>query len=121
MAKVTKEEIIETLKEMTLLEINDLIKSVESEFGVSASAPVAAAAAPVAAAEPTEVTVYLKNAGAQKVAIIKLFREVTGLGLMEAKTAVEKGGAAIKESIAPAEAKELAKKFTDAGAEVEIK
>ncbi|MDR2568150.1 MAG: 50S ribosomal protein L7/L12 [Mycoplasmataceae bacterium] len=120
MAKLTNKEIIASLKEMTLLEINDLIKEVESEFGVSASAPVAAAAAPVAAAAPTEASVVLLEAGANKVAIIKLFREATGLGLMEAKTAVEKGNSVIKENLPIAEAEAVKKQFEDQGAKVKL-
>ena len=121
MAKVTKEQIIETLKEMTLLEISDLVKEIETAFGVSAAAPVAVAAGPAAAeAAPTSVTISLTDAGASKVAVIKLFREVTGLGLMEAKGAVEKTPATIKENIKPEEAEELKKKFEAAGAKVKI-
>ncbi|MDE7434067.1 MAG: 50S ribosomal protein L7/L12 [Mycoplasmoidaceae bacterium] len=121
MAKVTKEQIIETLKEMTLLEISDLVKEIETAFGVSAAAPVAVAAGPAAAeATPTSVTISLTDAGASKVAVIKLFREVTGLGLMEAKGAVEKTPATIKENIKPEEAEELKKKFEAAGAKVKI-
>ncbi|MDR3163754.1 MAG: 50S ribosomal protein L7/L12 [Mycoplasmataceae bacterium] len=121
MAKLTKEQIIESLKEMTLIEINDLVKAVETTFGVSAAAPVAAAAVAAGPAEaPTSVTISLVDAGAQKVAVIKTFREATGLGLMEAKTAVEKVPAVIKENIKPEEANELKKKFEAAGAKVKI-
>ncbi|MDR3329798.1 MAG: 50S ribosomal protein L7/L12 [Mycoplasmataceae bacterium] len=121
MAKLTKEQIIETLKEMTLLEINDLVKAIETSFGVSASAPVAAATGPAVAAEaPTSVTISLIDAGAQKVAVIKAYREITGLGLMEAKGAVEKTPAVIKDNIKPEEAEEIKKKFEAAGAKVKI-
>ncbi|MDR0857106.1 MAG: 50S ribosomal protein L7/L12 [Mycoplasmataceae bacterium] len=122
MAKISKEEIIQSLKEMTLLEINDLIKEIESAFGVSAAAPVAAAAAgPAVAAEaPTSVTITLVEAGPQKVAVIKLYREATGLGLMEAKTAVEKGGSVIKDNIKPEEANAIKATFEAAGAKVKI-
>ena len=106
MAKLTKEEIISTLKEMTLLEVNDLVKAIETEFGVSAAAPVAAAAAPAAAEAPTSVNLILTDAGAQKVAVIKVYREITGVGLMEAKAAVEKCPAKVKENIKPEEAEE---------------
>ena len=83
MAKLTNEQIIESLKEMTLLEINDLIKAIETEFGVSAAAPVAVAAAGAAASEaPTDFNIVLADAGANKVGVIKLIREITGLGLM---------------------------------------
>jgi len=108
---------------MSLLEVNELVKAIEEAFGVSAAAPVAAAgaAAPAAAAAPTEVSVILDNCGAQKIAVIKLYREYTGLGLMEAKTAVEKGGVSVKDNLKPAEAQEIAKKFQDVGATVSIK
>lgn len=119
MAKLTKEDIVASLKEMTLLEINDLVKAIETEFGVSAAAPVAAAAAAKTEA-PTSVNVSLIDAGAQKVATIKAFREATGVGLMEAKNAVEKLPAKIKENIKPEEAEELKKKFEAIGAKVKI-
>ena len=124
MAKLTKEDIISSLKEMSLLEINELIKAVETEFGVSAAAPVAAA--PVAgdapAAEgPTEVTLTLKSAGAAKVAVIKAVQAITGLGLMDAKKLVDAVPSKIKEKISPAEAEEHKKALVAAGAEVEIK
>jgi large subunit ribosomal protein L7/L12 len=121
MAKVTKEQIIESLKEMTLLEINDLVKEIETAFGVTAAAPVATAAAAAGPVEaPTSVTISLVDAGAQKVAVIKTFREATGLGLMEAKGAVEKTPAVIKENIKPEEAEEIKKKFEAVGAKVKI-
>jgi large subunit ribosomal protein L7/L12 len=121
MAKINKEQIIESLKEMTLLEINELITDIEKTFGVSASMPTAAATNSSnnsAAEAPTSVSLILTDAGANKIAIIKLFREITGLGLIEAKTAVEKLPVAIKENIKPEEAKELAKKFEEAGGKV---
>ncbi|MDR2636404.1 MAG: 50S ribosomal protein L7/L12 [Mycoplasmataceae bacterium] len=121
MAKITKEQLIESLKEMTLLEINDLVKGIETEFGVSAAAPVAAVAGPaVAVAAPTSVTATLVEAGAQKIAIIKLYREYTNLGLMEAKTNVEKGNVVIKDGIKPEEANDIKKKFEEAGAKVKV-
>jgi large subunit ribosomal protein L7/L12 len=120
MAKITKEQLIESLKEMTLLEINDLVKGIEEAFGVSAAAPVAAAAGPVAAAAPTSVSAILVEAGAQKIAIIKLFREYTNLGLMEAKTSVEKGNVVIKDGIKPEEANEIKAKFEASGAKVKV-
>lgn len=120
MAKLSKEEIISSLKEMTLLEINDLIKAIETEFGVSAAAPVAAAATAAKAETPTSVKITLTEAGAQKVAVIKAYREATGVGLMEAKTAVEKVPAKIKEGLKPEEAEELKKKFEAVGAKVKI-
>lgn len=120
MAKLSEEEIISSLKEMTLLEINDLIKAIETEFSVSAAAPVAAAATSAKAEAPTSVKITLIEAGAQKVAVIKAYREATGVGLMEAKTAVEKVPAKIKEGLKPEEAEELKKKFEAVGAKVKI-
>lgn len=122
MAKVTKEQIIETLKEMSMLEINDLIKDIETEFGVSAAAPVAVAGAAAGAADaPTEVNLVLVDGGSNKVAVIKLIREITGQGLMEAKAMSEKAGSVIKEGLKTEEANELKKKFEEAGAKVELK
>ena len=123
MAKLSKEDIIASLKEMTLLEINDLVKAVETEFGVTAAAPVAAAAAaPAEAAEaPSEVNVILKAVGAQKVAVIKAVQAITGLGLMDAKKLVDGAPATIKEKVSPVEAEEHKKALVAAGAEVEIK
>lgn len=122
MAKLTKEDIIASLKEMTLLEINDLVKAVETEFGVTAAAPVAAAAAPAEAAEaPSEVSVILKAVGAQKVAVIKAVQAITGLGLMDAKKLVDGAPSKIKEKVSPVEAEEHKKALVAAGAEVEIK
>lgn len=119
MAKLKNEDIIASLKEMSLLEINDLVKAIETEFGVSAAAPVAAAAAP-AEEKPTSVTISLVDAGAQKVACIKAYREATGVGLMEAKNAVENLPAKIKEAIKPEEAEEIKKAFDAIGAKVKI-
>lgn len=123
MAKLTKEEIIASLKEFTLVELNDLIKAIEEEFGVSAT--VVAASAPAAneaaSAAPTEVTVVLKDAGAQKINVIKVIREITGLGLMDAKKAAENTPTNLKENVPVAEAEELKKKLTEAGATVELK
>ena len=118
MAKLTNAEIIESLKEMTILELNELVKAIEEEFGVTAAAPVAAAAPAEAAAPtgPTEVSVFLKEVG-----VIKVVREITGLGLVEAKGLVDKCPSAIKENIKPEEAEEIKKKLMDAGASVEIK
>ena len=123
MAKLTSKQIIESLKEMTLLEINDLIKEIETEFGVSAAAPVAVAAAGAAAASeaPSEFNVVLVDAGANKVGVIKLIRELTGLGLMDAKAASEKSGSVIKESVKAEEAQTIKKQFEDLGAKVELK
>ncbi len=125
MAKITNEEIIASLKEMTILELNELVKAIEAEFGVTAAAPVAtAAAAPVeeeAAKGPIEVSIFLTNAGQTKVAVIKVVQAVTGLGLLDAKKMVDKVPVAIKEKITPAEADEIKAKLIDAGAEVEVK
>lgn len=117
MAKLTKEQFIESLKEMTIVEINDVIKAIEEAFGVSAAA---AAAAPAAAA-PTEATVVLVSAGDKKVEVIKLVREVTGLGLMDAKKAVDTPPATIKENMNIEEAKALKAKFEAVGAKVDLK
>jgi len=126
MAKLTKEEIIASLKEMTVLELNDLVKAVETEFGVTAAAPVAAAAAAPAADEggaaaPAEVSLFLKAAGAQKVAVIKAVQAITGLGLMDAKKLVDAAPSAVKEHISPVEAEEHKKALEAAGATVEVK
>ena len=124
MAKLTNEEIIASLKEMTLLELNDLVKAIEEEFGVTAAAPVAVAAAPAeeaAATGPTEVTVTLKSFGANKVAVIKAVQAITGLGLIDAKKLVDACPAPIKEKISPEEANALKETLVAAGAEVEVK
>ena len=125
MAKLTNEEIIAALKEMTVVELNELVKAVEAEFGVTAAAPVAAAAAPVEeegpAAGPTEVSLFLKGAGMSKVQVIKAVQAITGLGLMDAKKLVDAAPVAVKEHISPVEAEEHKKALEAAGAEVEIK
>lgn len=124
MAKLTKEEIISSLKEMTVLELNELVKAVEEEFGVTAAAPVAVAAAPAeeeAAKGPTEVSLFLKSAGASKVQVIKAVQAITGLGLMDAKKMVDAAPVAVKEHISPVEAEEHKKALEAAGAEVEVK
>ncbi len=125
MAKLTKEEIIASLKEMTVLELNELVKAVEEEFGVTAAAPVATGAAPaeeeVVAAGPTEVNLVLKSAGQSKVQVIKAVQAITGLGLMDAKKLVDGAPCNIKEKISPVEAEEFKKTLTEAGAEVEVK
>ena len=123
MAKLTKEEFISSLKEMTLLEVKELVDAMKEEFGVDPSA-VAVAAAPVAAAAaddtPSTLTVVLKNAGAAKINVIKIIRDVTGLGLKEAKDVADNGGN-VKENIPADEANELKAKLEEAGAEVELK
>ena len=122
MAKITCEEILAFLEEATILEINEVVKAIEEKFGVTAAAPVAvAAAAEVVDAGPTEVSVILKDHGASKVGVIKVVREITGLGLVDAKNLVDKLPSTIKENIKPEEAEEIKTKLTDAGALVEIK
>ncbi|MDD5979526.1 MAG: 50S ribosomal protein L7/L12 [bacterium] len=121
MAKITKDEFISSLKEMTLLEVKELVDAMKEEFGVDPTS--VAVAAPVAAAEveegPKTKTVVLKNAGAAKINVIKLIREITGLGLKEAKDIADAGGN-VKENIPAAEAEELKAKLEEAGAEVEL-
>ena len=118
-------QILELVKDLTILELADLVKALEEEFGVSA-APVAVAAAPGAAAaapveEKTEFDVILKAAGANKLAVIKVAREITGLGLKDAKDLVEGAPKTIKEAVAKEEAEKIAEQLKAAGAEVEIK
>ena len=125
MAKLTQEEIIAALKEMTVVELNELVKAVEAEFGVTAAAPVAAAAAPAEeegpAAGPTEVALFLKAPGMSKVQVIKAVQAITGLSLMDAKKLVDSAPVAIKEHISPVEAEEHKKALEAAGGECEIK
>ena len=121
---MTKEEIMEAIENMTVLELADLVKAMEEKFGVSAAAPVAVAAAPAAgaaAAEKTEFDVVLKDAGASKINVIKVVRELTGLGLKEAKAAVDAAPNAIKEHVAKADAEAMKAKLEEAGATVELK
>ena len=117
-------QILDLVKGLTILELADLVKALEEEFGVSA-APVAVAAAPGAAAAPveekTEFDVVLKAAGANKLAVIKVAREITGLGLKDAKDLVEAAPKTIKEGIAKDEADKIAEQLKAAGAEVEVK
>ncbi|MBS3991408.1 MAG: 50S ribosomal protein L7/L12 [Erysipelothrix sp.] len=123
MAKLTATQVIESLKEMTILELNDLVKAIEEEFGVTAAAPasaVAAVAAPVEE-EVKDVSVILKEVGPSKVGVIKVVREITGLGLVEAKGLVDKAPIAIKENLKPEAADEIKAKLVEAGATVEIK
>jgi len=124
MAKLTKEEIMESLKEMTVLELKDLVDAMKEEFGVDPSAVVAAAPAAggAAAAEegPAEVDIVLKEAGANKLAVIKIIREITGLGLKEAKDIADKGGV-VKEKVNADEANKLKAKLEEAGATIELK
>ncbi|WP_113608440.1 50S ribosomal protein L7/L12 [Staphylococcus aureus] len=120
---MTKEQIIEAVKSMTVLELNDLVKAIEEEFGVTAAAPVAVAggAAGEAAAEKTEFDLILAGAGAQKIKVIKVVREITGLGLKEAKELVDNTPKPLKEGIAKEEAEELKAKLEEVGAAVEVK
>ena len=122
MAKLTHEDILAYLEEATILELNELVKAIEEKFGVTAAAPVAvAAAAPEAAAGPSEVTVTLTDVGGTKVAVIKAVREITGLGLVDAKGLVDKAPSVIKEKVSADEAKEIKEKLEAAGATVEVK
>ena len=121
MAKFTKDEFISGLKEMTILEVKELVDAMKEEFGVDPSA-VAVAAAPAAAVEegPSTVNVTLTAAGANKLAVIKLIKEITGLGLGESKALADNGGV-IKENVSTDEAKEMKAKFEEAGATIELK
>ena len=122
MADVTK--ILDEIKELTLLEVNDLVKALEDEFGVSAAAPVmvaGAAGGAAAAEEKTEFDVVLASAGAQKIKVIKVVREITGLGLTEAKAMVDGAPKTVKEAAAKEEAEEIKTKLEEVGATVELK
>ena len=127
MAKMTKDELVNAIAELTVLELSELVKAIEEKFGVKAAAPavaVAAAAAPAAAAaeEKDEFNVVLTAVdAAKKIGVIKVVREITGLGLKEAKDLVEGAPKAVKENVAKAEAEELKKKLTEAGGTVELK
>lgn len=122
MAKINTADIIASLKEMTILELNDLVKAIEEEFGVSAAAPVVAGGQGGQEAEgPTEFDVVLMSAGNSKIAVIKAVRELTGLGLKEAKALVDKAPQAIKEKVSEDEAKTVKDKLEEAGASVELK
>ena len=124
MAKLTTAEFIEAIKELSVLELNELVKACEEEFGVSAAAGVVVAAAGGAAAaeeEKTEFDVILVEAGAGKMGVIKLVKEITGLGLKEAKAIVDGAPKAVKEKASKAEAEDIKKKLEDAGAKVEVK
>ena len=123
---MTKEEIMQAIENMTVLELSELVKAMEEKFGVSAAAPVAVAAAGGAAAgaaaeEKTEFDVILKEAGAGKINVIKVVREATGLGFKEAKGVVDGAPAPVKEKIAKADADALKAKLEEAGATVEVK
>ena len=120
MAKLNKEDFISALKEMTILEVKELVDAMKEEFGVDPMA-VAVAAAPAVAAEegPKTRTVVLKSAGGNKIAVIKIIKEITGLGLVEAKAVADNGGN-IKENIPAEEAEAIKTQLTEAGAEVEL-
>lgn len=128
MAKLSTAELVAAVKELTVLELNELVKAIEKEFGVTAAAPVAAAGAAAAApaqeeakAAPTEVSVIITNVGTNKVPVLKVVQTVTGLGLLDAKKLVDAVPAKIKEKISPAEADGIKAKLVEAGATVEIK
>ncbi len=123
MAKINHEDILAYLEEASILELNDLVKAIEEKFGVTAAAPVAVAAAPAEAADqgPTSVSVILTAYGDSKTAVIKVVKEITGLGLVEAKGVVDKCPSPIKENISVEEAEEIKKKLVDAGATVDVK
>lgn len=122
MAKITHEDILAFLEEATILELNDLVTAIEEKFGVTAAAPVAAAApAEEANNEPTEVTVVITDAGASKVQVIKAVREITGLGLIDAKKLVDATPATVKENVSPEEGNKIKDALVAAGATVEIK
>ncbi|KAB7704598.1 50S ribosomal protein L7/L12 [Bacillus aerolatus] len=121
---MTKEQIIDAIKEMSVLDLNDLVKAIEEEFGVTAAAPVAVAggaAGGEAAAEQTEFDVVLTEAGAQKIKVIKVVREITGLGLKEAKELVDNTPKPVKEAASKEEAEEIKAKLEEVGAGVEVK
>src|SRR5699024_1970132 len=122
---MTQQDIIDTVKEMTVLELNDLVKAIEEEFGVTAAAPVAAAGGAAAggeeAEEQTEFDVVLEDAGASKIKVVKAVREITGLGLKDAKDLTDAAPKAIKEGVDKEEAEEIKAKLEEAGAKVEVK
>lgn len=128
MADITKDQVVDFISNMTVLELSEFIKELEEKFGVSAAAPVAAVAAMPGAAggeaaeeEKTEFDVILKGVGGNKIAVIKAVRALTGLGLKEAKAKVDEAPAAIKEGVEKAEAEEALKQLEEAGAEAEMK
>ncbi len=125
---MNKDQIMEAIEQMTVLELSELVKALEEEFGVSAAAPVAVAAAPAAAGEAgaaaeekTEFDAILKDVGGEKIKVIKAVREVTGLGLKEAKEMVEAAPKAVKEGVSKEEAEKIKEKFAEVGATIEIK
>ncbi len=119
---MNKEQILEAIKAMTVLELNDLVKAIEEEFGVTAAAPVAVVAGGAAAAEEkTEFDVVLASAGAEKIKVIKVVREITGLGLKEAKEVVDNAPKALKEGVSKEEAEAIKAQLEEVGAAVEVK
>ena len=124
---MTKEQIMEAIEKMTVLELSELVKALEDKFGVTAAAPMAmamapaAAAAPAAAEEQTEFDVILTNPGAGKINVIKVVREITGLGLKEAKDLVDGAPKPVKEKISKADAEAIKAKLVEAGASVDVK
>ena len=123
---LSKDDILNAISEMSVMDLVDLIKAIEDKFGVSAAAPVAVAAGPAAAAAPaaeeqTEFNIVLTGAGANKVSVIKVVRELTGLGLKEAKAVVDGAPSSVKEGVSKAEADDAKKKLEEAGATVELK
>jgi large subunit ribosomal protein L7/L12 len=122
---ITKEQVVEFIEKMTVLELAELVKELEAKFGVSAAAPAAAAAAPVAAAaaveEKDEFDVILLDSGEKKINVIKVVRAVTGLGLKEAKDLVDGAPQTVKSAVSKTEAAELKKQLEEAGAKVELK
>ena len=122
---MTNQEILDAIKTKTVVELNELVKMIEEEFGVSAAAAVVAGPAAggeaAAAEEKSEFNVILKDAGANKIAVIKVVREITGLGLVDAKNLVETAGATIKENVPTEQAKEIEAKLKEAGATIELK
>ncbi|MDR2399229.1 MAG: 50S ribosomal protein L7/L12 [Endomicrobium sp.] len=127
MAELSKDQLIEAISSLSVIELSELVKALEEKFGVSAAAPVAVAAAPAAggaapaAEEKLEFNVVLASAGASKINVIKVVREVTGLGLKEAKDLVDGSPKTLKENVAKTEAEEIKKKLAEAGATVELK
>lgn len=129
MAQVSREDVLNYLEKATMLEISELIKEIESKFGVTAAAPVAVAAAPAAggaaavetAEEKTEFTVVLKSAGEKKIQVIKVVRSLTNLGLKEAKDLVDNAPNTIKDGVSKAEAEDIKKQIEEAGGTIEIK
>lgn len=124
MAAITKEQVVEFIENMTVLEMSEFVKELEEKFGVSAAAPVAVAAAPVAAEaaeEKDEFDVILASVGDKKINVIKVVRAITGLGLKEAKDLVDGAPGTVKEAVSKAEAEDIKKQLEEAGAGVELK